>query len=111
MHGYESRAQRHFGFAEAHVAADDSIHRPLAREVRQHVLDGCLLVLRFFEGEVLREPGVAVVGERELRSDAGCALRVDIEKLGGNVTRLRGGFAFGFRPLIRAELVQRRLLG
>ena len=53
-----------------------------------------------------------VVGIRwiEAKARARLAPRIDVEKLGGDVARLLGGLALGFRPLIRTELVKGRCL-
>ena len=51
----EGRAQRHLGLAEAHVTADQAIHRASLLEVLDHRLDGGQLVLRLLVGEARRE--------------------------------------------------------
>jgi hypothetical protein len=40
-------SERHLGFAEAHVTADQTLHRPAARQISQHGIDGSPLVYRF----------------------------------------------------------------
>ena len=47
----ESRPQRHFGLAKAHVAADQPVHRPPALQVIQHRFDGAQLIVGFLVGE------------------------------------------------------------
>ena len=42
--GHEGRAQRHFGLAEADIAADQPIHRPSRTEIGQRIVDRALLI-------------------------------------------------------------------
>ena len=107
-HGDEGRAQRDFGLAEAHVAADQPVHRLAGGEVGDHRVDGGRLVARLLERETVRERLVVVRLEREGVALARCALRVEVEQLRGGVAHLLGGFALGLFPLPAAELVQRR---
>ena len=44
----ERRAQRHFGFAETHVAADQTIHRLTGAEIAHDIVDRRELIVRFF---------------------------------------------------------------
>ena len=65
LHGHERRAQRDFGLAEAHVAADHAVHRLRAAPVLEHAVDGGLLVFGFLEWELQREPLIARLVELE----------------------------------------------
>jgi hypothetical protein len=47
----EGRAHGDLGLAEAHVAADEAIHRLRGAHVAEHLLDGLVLVRRLVEGE------------------------------------------------------------
>ncbi len=53
--GDEGRAHRHLGLAEAHVAADQPVHRRAGGQVVQHRLDRGKLVLRLLVREARRE--------------------------------------------------------
>ena len=51
-HGHdEGGPERHLGLAEAHVTADQAIHRCALAEVLQHIADGVQLVVGLFIGE------------------------------------------------------------
>jgi hypothetical protein len=60
----ERGTQRHFGFAETHVAAHYSVHRTTAAEVFDHGVDGLSLVRCFFELECGFE-GAQIVFRRD----------------------------------------------
>ena len=52
VHGRdESRAQRHFGLAEADIAADEAIHRTSGFEIADHGIDRGLLIVGFLIGK------------------------------------------------------------
>ena len=52
-HRHKGRAQGHFGFAEAHIAAHQAIHRLALGEVFEHGADGGRLVFGFFIAEAV----------------------------------------------------------
>ena len=108
VHSDERGAHGHFGFAEADIAAHQTVHRLGCQHVGTHGFDGGLLVRGFFEREAGAEGGVVGrrVGKRITlaRSAAG----IDVEQLGGHVAHLFGGLALGFLPGLRAQPVQRR---
>jgi hypothetical protein len=110
VHRDEGRAQGHLGLAEAHVAADQAVHRPRADHVLDHRVDGGLLVGRFLEAEAGGE-GLVVVREKRWAMASRAARGRRVEQLGGGVAHLLGGLALGLFPLAGAQLVQRRLLG
>lgn len=107
----EGGAQRHLGLAEAHVAADQAVHRLGRDHVLHHGVDRGLLVGGFLEAEVVGEH--FVVGGRVAEGMAlpRGAAGVDVEQLGGRVAHLLGGLALGLFPLAGAQPVQRRLVG
>ena len=107
-HGQEGGAQRHFGLAEAHVAADQPVHGPARGHVGDHRLDGGGLVGGFLETEALGEGLIVVERQLEGIAFARGALRVQGQQLGGGVAHLLGGLAAGLVPLAGAQLVQRR---
>ena len=80
-------------------------------EILEHAIDRRLLVLRFLERKLEHEALIARLVELELGAGARRALRVQIQQLGGRVARLLRGLALRFLPLVRAEPMQRRVLG
>ena len=106
-HRDEGGAQGDFGLAEAHVAADEPVHRLAGLQVEQHGFDGGGLVGGFFETEAGGERFVVVIGELEGVAFARGALRVDVQQLGGGVAHLLHGAALGLVPGAAAQLVQR----
>src|SRR5690606_23114683 len=104
------RAERDLGLAEADVAADDAVHRLVALQVVEHLLDRRELVVGLLERKLEREALVALVVELVANAAARGAFRVEVQQLGRDVARLLRGLALGLRPLIRAEAVQRRML-
>jgi hypothetical protein len=107
LHGHERRAHRDFRLAEADVAADDAIHRPLAREILQHLRDRVGLIGRLLEREAFGERSVFLLVDLERKAGARLALSVEVEQLGRDVAHLLGGLATRLRPLVGAELVER----
>ncbi|MCY1518552.1 hypothetical protein D9M68_532730 [compost metagenome] len=108
MHGDERGAHRHFGLAEADVAADQPVHRLGGEHVVAHRLDGGLLVRGFLEREAGAEGFVVGLRVGEGEAFAGGTAGVDVEQLGGDVAHLLGGLALGLLPGFRTEAVQRR---
>ena len=108
LDGRESGAHRDLGLAEADVAADDAVHRLVGIEVGQHLLDRVGLVGGFLEREGVGERAILELAQRQLQALARLALGVEVEQLGGHVAHLLGGAAACLRPLVGAELVQRR---
>ena len=75
LHGDERRAHRDFGLAEADVAADDAIHRPLAlRGPRARCAMASAWSVGFLEREGVRE-GLVLAARRPAASGPCCALR------------------------------------
>ena len=97
--GDERGPQRHLGFAKAHIAADQAVHRARADHVLNHRMDGGALVGGFFKAEVGGEGFVVLRGVAEGMTLAGGAPSVDVEQLGGSVPHLLGGTTAGFVPL------------
>ena len=65
VHGGDERgAQRHFGLAEADIAADEPIHRAARAHVVEHGLDGVELVLGLVIGEARGELVVETLRRR-----------------------------------------------
>ena len=61
MRGDEGRAQRHFGLAEADIAADQPVHRPAGAEILDGGVDGGELVVGLLVGKAGAE---LVIGAR-----------------------------------------------
>ena len=97
--GDERGPQRHLGFAKAHIAADQAVHRARADHVLNHRMDGGALVGGFFKAEVGGKGFVVLRGVAEGMTLAGGAPSVDVEQLGGSVPHLLGGTTAGFVPL------------
>ena len=110
LHGDERRAQRHFGLAEADVAADHAVHRLARAHVLDDRLDRVHLVDRFLERKAGLECAHLLLVDLEGVAFAGGAARVDVEQLCRRVTDLRRGACPCLRPLLAAELVQWRRL-
>ena len=101
-------AHRHFGFAEADVAADDTVHRLRPGEVGQHRVYRRLLVGGGGEGEFGGERGLrgGVVGDGD--AGGGFAFGVEGEQFGGGVVQAVADFAPRGLPAFAAQFVQRR---
>ena len=111
-HGHnERRPQRDLGFAEAHIAADQPVHRLAAGEVGQHVGDGVQLVVRLVVGEA----GAELVEQARRRIDLVGALQLpgggDADQALGHLSQalLRPGLAR--LPGRAAQTVQLHPLG
>ncbi len=109
MHGDEGRTHRHFGLAEANVAADETVHRPAGREILPHRLDGVQLVLGFIIGETGSKLIIEPVGRDKLRRMAHETRRCDADKLIGHVEQALLELGLAHLPCAAAELVERCL--
>jgi hypothetical protein len=73
--GGEGGAQRHFGLAEADIAADEPVHRPAGGQVRHHRGNGRLLVVGFVigkaRGKFVVDPGLEGKPRRLVQSPRG----------------------------------------
>jgi len=104
--GHPGRAERHFGFAEADVAANEPVHRASRRHVADHRLDRCSLVAGLFEAEAFGKRFVVVRIEAERVALARGALRIEVEEFGRRVVRLLRRLLLGLVPLPAAQLMQ-----
>ena len=107
QHRHKRRAQGHFGFAKAHIAAHQPVHRLARGHVGNHRVDGGLLVGGFVKGKAIGKGGVVVFGQGKGVAFAGGALGVQVQQLGGGVAGFFGGALFGLVPLRRAQFGQR----
>ena len=82
VHGRdEGRAQRHFGLAEADIAADQPVHRTPGFEIADHGVDRGLLVVGLLVGEAGAEFVEDAGRDGELRRRAQQPLGRDLEEL------------------------------
>ncbi len=106
-HRQEGRAQRHFGLAEAYVAADQPVHGAARGHVCQDGFDGGGLVGRLFEAEAFGKRLIVVQRQVEGEAFARGALRIQRQELSRGVAHLLGGLAARLVPLAGAQLMQR----
>ena len=109
--GHVGSAQGHLSLAEAHVAADQAVHRLGRDQILHDGMDGSLLVRRFLEAEALGEGRIAGRVELEGMSGPGGAAGIEIEQLDGGVACLLGRLAARLVPLAGTQCVQRGVLG
>ena len=105
-HRHKGGAQRDFGLAKADVAAHQAVHRAAAGHVVDHRLDSAGLVRGFLEAEAGGKGVVIVVVQRKAVAFARCALRVQVQQLGGGVAGFFGGLFLGLVPGRAAQPVQ-----
>ena len=109
-------AHRHLGLAEADVAADQAVHRPVGLHVLGDGVDRALLVVGLLVGERLLQPRRPLVVARERRPQRGLAARVQRQQLAGQlahrhprprlevVPRLAAQLGEGRRRAVRADV-------
>jgi hypothetical protein len=85
LDGLERRPQRDLRLAEAHVSADQPVHRAGALHVALGLLDGAHLARRFGEGEGGLELALPVRVRGEGEPGLRLAARLDAQELGGQV--------------------------
>ena len=110
FHRQESGAHRHFGFAKAHVTADQAVHGQRLAHVAQHGVDGLGLIRRSFKREAVAEQLVLLFIMLKRIALFGRTLGVNIQQLGGHVAYFFCRLLARARPGIAAQLVQRRIL-
>ena len=104
-HGDKSRAQRHFGLAEAHVAADEPVHRAARVHVVHDGGDGRGLIGGFFKGKAFAECLIVGLVDAVGHPLLGLAQGVQVQQFGGRVAHLLGGLAAGLFPVAPTEAV------
>ena len=107
----ERGAQCDFRLAEAHVAADETVHRFAGDEILDDRFDGGGLIRRLFESEAFGERFVVVHVELERVAFARRALCVQVEQFRSRVMRALRSFLSRLVPLTTAKFVQWRGLG
>ena len=78
--GDEGGAQRHFGLAEADVAANEPVHRPAGGEIGEHGGDGGLLVVGLLVGKAGAELVIKAAVDGEPRRLAQLPLGGDLDQ-------------------------------
>ncbi len=107
----ECRTQCDFGLAVADIAADDTIHRAVRRQVLEHLANRSILVFGFLERESILEGTIVRFVPAEAVSGPRGTPRIHVQELGGNIADPLDRAPLGFGPLIGAEAMQRRILG
>ena len=107
-HHFERAAQGDFGFAEAHVAADQAIHRLVVFQIALHVVDGAQLVGRLAVGERLLHLHLPVGIGAERGPLRGLTGRVEPDQFARHFARLIAHLLGGALPLVAADLVDLR---
>ena len=108
LHGLERRAHGHFGFAVAHVAAQQPVHRRRRFHVVFDGADGRCLIVGLVVIECVFELALEFVVLGECGALRGVALGVELEQLRGHVLHGLAHARLGFGPLLRAEPVEHR---
>ena len=101
-------AHRHFGFAEANVAANDAVHRLRAGKVGEDGVNRSLLVGGGGEGEFGGKRGLGGGVVRNGDAGGGFAFGVEGKQFGGGVVQAGADFAPRALPAFAAQFVQRR---
>ena len=83
--GDKGGAQRHFGLAEADIAADQPVHRPARGQIGERVGDRGVLVLGLVIGEARGEFVVEAAVDGEPRRLAQLPLGGDLDQLAGDL--------------------------
>ncbi len=102
-------AQRHLGLAEADVAADQPVHRPLRLHVGLDRVDRVELV----DGLLVRELGLELLDQLAVRREpvttTGAPLGVEVDQLARHLVRGLARAGLDRLPALAAELRQRRM--
>ena len=110
-HALHHRAQRDLGLAEAHVAAQQAVHRAVGLHIHLDLRDAAQLVLGLLIGEgVLKLALPRIVRGEGEALDLG-ALGVKLDQALGQFLGGRLGARLGARPVRTAQLVQPHALG
>ena len=104
--GDEGRAQRHFGLAEADIAADQAVHRPAGAKILDGGVDGGELVVGFLVGKAGAELVIGARPDREARRLARQPLGRDLDQLAGDLADAALHARLARLPVAAAETVE-----
>ena len=108
LHGLEGGTHGDLGFAKAHVAADEAIHRDRLLHIGLDLVDGGQLV----GGLLVRERVLQLLLPRGVRAEreAGRALagRIQLDQILGDLMDVLAGLGLGGRPVGAAQFVEFR---
>ncbi len=111
LHRLERGAHRDLGFAEAHVAADQTVHRHWFLHVRLDLVDGGELVGRL----LIRERVLQLLLPRRVRAERKPFVRwrgrVQLDQILGDLMHVLARLGLGGGPVGTAELVELRRFG
>jgi hypothetical protein len=102
----ERGADRDLGLAEAHIAAQQAVHRTLAAEIALDLLGGLGLIRRVLVGEGRDELVRDRLFAREGHALATCAIDLDLQQVGGHVAQRLRHVGLASREALAAELVE-----
>ena len=111
LHRLERGAHRDFGFAEAHIAADQTVHRNGFLHIRLDLVDGGELVGRLLIGESVLQ---LLLPRRVLAEGIAfrtLACRVELDQILGDLMHMLARLGFGGGPVGTAQLVEFRRFG
>ena len=108
LHGLERGAHGDLGFAEAHVAADEAVHRDRFLHIGLDLVDGgqlvCGLLIRERILQLLLPRGVGA----ECESGRALAGRIQFDQILGDLMDVLAGLGLGGRPVGAAQLIEFR---
>ena len=97
-HRHECSAQCHFGFAKAHIATNQPVHRLACEQVFDGGDNGTGLVFGFFIAKAIGKLLIVLLIQAEGMAFKRGALGIQIEQFGGGIARFFGGFTLGLAP-------------
>ncbi len=104
--GFEGGTHGNFGFAVAHIAAEQAVHGLGGFHVVDDVFDGLTLIFGLVEFKSVFELAEPLVAGREGVSDSGFALGVELEEFVGHVFHGFADARFRLAPGGGAEMTQ-----
>ena len=110
VHREEGGTHGDFGLAKTDIATHQAVHGLGFDHVVYYRFNRGLLIGGFLEREGLGKDLVVAIRRGKAEALSGAAAGIDIQQLGGDITDLFRGLAFGFLPLFRAQAVQGRVV-
>ena len=108
LHGLKGSADGHLGFAVAHIADDDAVHRHRGFHVLLDGLDSQHLIFGFDEREIILHLRLPRIIRGELVPRRGLALGVELDQLAGDFAHGGACLLLGVLPVGTAHLGQVR---